>query len=397
MPLQIVQTKPNNYHFKTKDNQRVDIEHRNRQLVVTLHKWGEEASLEISLDMVLSDKHQFLENKIELENEAFKLRAYPIEARSTSDLYGDSEDMVQCHEGGVRFELVLKSKPSVNFFTIPIKAKNLRFSYQPFLTDEEIEAGHIRPLNVEGSYAVYHTTKKNNQYMTGKAFHICRPIAEDALGNKAWCKIEIDKKATCLTITIPQQFLDEATYPVTIDPDFGYTSTGGSTRAIGVSDAVYRAGSAWTMPASGETNYLRAYIGGPNVANCKAFINQKDSEGANSHGQIATKENLNCAAAAHWEEFTLTGASLIAESAYLLNIMAFYLGGIKETYAVYYDANGAVASYWESQASYASPESPWNVSPEATTLDYSIYVNYTKLAVKRGLFKGLFPRVIGKK
>ncbi|GAI09411.1 unnamed protein product, partial [marine sediment metagenome] len=210
--LKIIKDAPTRYHFKTKDDQWVAIEHKDRQLVLGLYKWGEEASLELSLDMVLSDKHQFLENKVELETPASKLRAYPIDARSTGELYGDSDDFTQCEDGGLRFELILKVKPPTNSFIVPIKSKNLRFSYQPFITEQDMADGTSRPLNVEGSYAVYHATKKNNQYMTGKAFHIYRPIAEDALGNKAWCSLLIDGyiDPKNLTIAAPQQFLDKA-------------------------------------------------------------------------------------------------------------------------------------------------------------------------------------------
>jgi len=193
--------------------------------------------------MALSDKRQFLENRVELETPEAKLKAYPIDTRSTGELYGDLENDIQCHDGGLRFELVLKVKPLVNSFTIPIKSKNLRFSKQPFLAQEDIDAGISCPLNVEGSYAVYHVSKKNNQYMTGKAFHIYRPIAEDAQGNKAWCALNIDGylDPKNLTITVPQQFLDEAVYPVSIDPDFGYTTIGGSLSNIAEGEPDYRA------------------------------------------------------------------------------------------------------------------------------------------------------------
>ncbi|GAI88470.1 unnamed protein product, partial [marine sediment metagenome] len=264
-----------------------------------------------------------LGNRVELDTPAAKLKAYPIGTRSTGEFYGDIKDDIQCEDGGLRFELILKKKPLINSFTIPIKSKNLRFSKQPFLTQEDIDAGASCPLNVEGSYAIYHATKKNNQYMTGKAFHIYRPIAEDVLGNKAWCSLHIDGylDPKNLTITIPQQFLDEATYPVTIDPDFGYTTIGSIESALADKSDQYRVGSAWTMPAAGMVaNYIRAYIGGSESFACKVFINQKDSGGENIHGQIATKENLDCSLNLHWEEFTLSGEALIQAVDYILNI-----------------------------------------------------------------------------
>lgn len=394
--LKITKDAPTRYHFKTKDDQRVAIEHKDRQLVLGLYKWGEEASLKMFLNMVLSDKHQFLENMVEIETPEAKMRVYPIDVRSTAEFYGDPDDMLQCTDGGLRFDLVLKAKPLVNSFTIPIKSKNLRFSYQPFLTEQDIAKGTIRPFNVEGSYAIYHISKKNNQYMTGKAFHIYRPIAEDALGNKSWCSIHIDAhiEPTSLTVTVPQQFLDEATYPVTIDPDFGYQSEGGTEEIIG-DDASTRVGSAWTMPAPGGTaNYIRAYVkceDDSTPSDCKVFINQKDSGGISTHGQIATKENLACGGAVHWEEFTLAGEALTEAVDYILNIMSD-ITAKGESYRILYDVNGTVSSYYEGQT-YADPENPWVNLHSAEPDDYSIYCNYSEAPVveKKHTFR-LHPR-----
>jgi len=369
----------------------VDIEYTDERLFVSLFKWGTETSLLMDLTAFPSTQHNFLEteNRIEIEKPDFLLRIYPIDTRTTGDFYGDSEDVIQCHDGGLRFELVLKKKrPAAgNSFTFPIVAKNLRFAYQPFLTQKDIDAGKSCPINVEGSYAVYHLTKKNNQYMTGKAFHIYRPIAEDALGNKAWCSIEIDAPVdpTSLTLTIPQQFLDDATYPITIDPDFGYTSIGGAFYGIATYDECSRRGSTWTMPAPGGTaNYLRAYLKeslAAEVCDVKAFINQQDSGGADIHGQIATQENDSCAVAPHWEEFTLADETLTEGVDYILNVMGNDADLTKgKVYSVAVDEDGAltVASYFEVQT-YAAPESPWTDAPDPPEIrDYSIYCNYTE-------------------
>ncbi len=389
MPLQIIQDAPNKYHFDTKDNHRVNIEHKNDDnIYLTLYKWGVEAFLQIVLDTVPVHNHTFPENKIEVENPDFLLRVYPIDTRTTGDLYGDTEDVIQCHDGGVRFELVLKKKrPAMsNSIIFPIVANNLRFSRQPFLTQQDIDAGIRCPINVEGSYAIYHISKKNNEYMTGKAFHLFRPIAEDALGVKVWCSIEIDAylNPTKLTVTIPQQFLDDATYPITIDPDFGFQNRGAGATILAQSGPTsVREGSAWTMPAGGGTaNWIKAYIGCENetdAVDCKAFINQKDSGGVGTHGQIATDEELACPAALHWEQFTLAGEALTGTVVYILNVLGdgSDITG-KDNYVIYRDVDGAtaIASYSEMNT-YGAPESPWVVAAEGTTADYSIYCNYT--------------------
>jgi hypothetical protein len=144
--------------------------------------------------------------------------------------YGIREDAGWEHfenEDGFEFNIIYDSKPDSNVEELSIQTKGLEFYFQPPLEKEERITGH-RPAHVVGSYAVYHESKQNNQYEAGKAFHIYRPIAEDSNGKKVWCDLSIDKINEKLFITIPQKFLDEALYPVTVDPTFGYSTIGAS-------------------------------------------------------------------------------------------------------------------------------------------------------------------------
>lgn len=311
--LKIFKDKKDKYHFKTKDNCHIDIEYKDKRLKFKLHKWGKEASIEVFLDMVEADTHTYKENKIEIEDSKKKIRVYPIDTFTTGELYGDSVDIVQCHDGGLRYDLKYFEKPPTNFYDESLVCKNTRWSKQPFLTQEDIEQGVTCPINVEGSYAIYHISRKNNQYMTGKMLHRYRPIAIDADGNKSWCDMEVDRHIdpTNMRITIPQQFLDDAKYPITVDPDFGVTGIGGTPWIFANFASLFstRRGNAFTMPAPGGTaNYIRVYmdgIGDINVS-CKAFINQKDSGGANIHGQIAVSAEIEVFTDVipGWEEFT---------------------------------------------------------------------------------------------
>ncbi len=127
-------------------------------------------------------------------------------------------------------DLILSKKPITNVFVYDIQTNGLNFYFQPELTEEELAAGCIRPENVINSYSVYHSAKSGNykfkngiekNYKTGKAFHIFRPKAFDAIDAQVWCELQINKEKGELTVTVPQEFLDTATYPVTIDPNFG--------------------------------------------------------------------------------------------------------------------------------------------------------------------------------
>ena len=148
-------------------------------------------------------------------------------------------------DGGYEFEWVLKKKPKSNVLRTTIQHKGLDFFYQPEINDAEAQAEmfkgdtrtlteikrEMRPENVVGSYAVYHSTKRDNivggmEYKTGKAFHIYRPHAVDAKGVQVWCELDITEGE--LTVTVPEDFLNKASYPVVVDPTFGYTSLGSS-------------------------------------------------------------------------------------------------------------------------------------------------------------------------
>src|SRR3990172_8790988 len=128
-------------------------------------------------------------------------------------------------DGGFEFEWVLPKKPASNVLTATIQTKGLSFFYQPPLTQEEIDEGAERPENVVRSYAVYHTTKggmndvAGMEYKVGKAFHIYRPEAIDATGKWVYGDLDItvnEDGTGMMTKTIPQGFLDNATYPVLI-------------------------------------------------------------------------------------------------------------------------------------------------------------------------------------
>jgi hypothetical protein len=168
--------------------------------------------------------------------------------------YELAADGEQLEEGGLEFEIVYKKKPKSNVVEFTIQTKGLDFFYQPPLTQAEIDRGDKQPENVVGSYAVYHKTKKNNRYKTGKAFHIYRPHVIDSDDNETWADLYVDVEAGTLEITVPQHFLDSAVYPVTVDPTLGYTSIGASNITYTNEIAV---GTKWTTP-SGDTGEGRS-------------------------------------------------------------------------------------------------------------------------------------------
>lgn len=117
------------------------------------------------------------------------------------------------------FITVLLIQPTSNRLIYSIQSKGLTFFKQLSIAGEVLPPGTTkqdRPVNVINSYAVFHASKRDNKYESGKAFHIFRPQAIDASGSKIWCNQNISLDGTKLVKIVPQSFLDTATYPVRI-------------------------------------------------------------------------------------------------------------------------------------------------------------------------------------
>jgi hypothetical protein len=173
---------------------------------------------------------------------------------------GNETDIWHIDENGhLKWDIKFAQKPPTNKLSWALThTEGLEFYYQPALTQEEIDKGNIRPDNVVGSYAVYCNQsghykdadgKTKINYRTGKLLHIYRPLCIDSKGNKEWAELLIEKGT--LTITIPQKYLDNAVYPVTLDPTFGNTTLGGSGDSTGGASRL--CGIATATPASSGT------------------------------------------------------------------------------------------------------------------------------------------------
>lgn len=197
-----------------------------------LKRWGEECYL------CVKPAGDITEVEVEVEEykvkSKYKVKQNGFELELESEFYALSPS-AQNELGSFELNIILAKKPPTNKLVFDIETQGLVFCYQPPLTQEEIDEGCERPDNVVGSYAVYHATKRDHilgqtNYMAGKAFHIYRPRIEDADGKWVWGVLDIDEQLGSLMVTIPQEFLDTANYPVrhAAGATFGYTSAGGS-------------------------------------------------------------------------------------------------------------------------------------------------------------------------
>lgn len=198
-----------------------------------LKKWGDECFIKVrypDFHPVSPIQH---EGKLKWKNTDKEVHLYPLEPR---EFIENRRTVRQLEQGGFEFEVILKKKPKTNKIVLNIETKGLKFYYQPELTQEEKDDGCRRPENVVGSYAVYHESKAGNyealggkNYKAGKFGMIYRPKITDAEGNWAWESQVIDVENGKITITIPQDFLDNAVYPISSKgTKFGWSTLGQS-------------------------------------------------------------------------------------------------------------------------------------------------------------------------
>jgi len=122
-------------------------------------------------------------------------------------------------DGAFEYDCILEKEPESNVVTLFIDgAENFDFFRQPDFVPDDF---------LKGSYAVYKKETLIGQG-TGKLCHIHRPLIIDARGRKVWGDLSVAGNE--LRITIPEQWLSEAKYPVVVDPTVGTTQIGSQNR-----------------------------------------------------------------------------------------------------------------------------------------------------------------------
>ena len=160
---------------------------------------------------------------------------------STATIESESFEMYINENGSFEFDITIneKSADGKYRFGFPFESEELTFYYQPELTEQEKGSPYFmeRPDSVVGSYAVYHSSKRDDyihadgteeRYGTGKVFHIFPAKAWDSFADTVKPKIEIDTLIDSIYVSVDSTWLANAVYPVTIDPEFGNNSSGTS-------------------------------------------------------------------------------------------------------------------------------------------------------------------------
>jgi len=426
--LKITDMGNNKYELKTLDNSVIKIgteKHSFSEPYINLTKWDGEVSLKIGIPFETGNAPQIIGDKLrystadkplakkslwqKISEKLFGVKVGDNQPKIDIDIYSRQPEKIketingkeyaftQNEQGGIEFDTILYEKPNTNQIIFPIETKGLRFLYQPPLNQEQQEAGltctettcydengtvtTFRPENVAGSYAVYHSGNPINyvggkEYKTGKAFHIYRPKVNDSAGNEIWGKLNIEAglfseglaEEGILSITIDQDWLDNAVYPVTIDPEFGYHANGLSVYNI------------W--------DYLYAYNytgGAGTISSFSAYYD--DSVGklhiilydASNRIDYGAERTINGGNALDWyTDNAVVGATISAQTYY----MGFYTDSGSDWY---YDTDDTGHNQYEAVAYSSPPPATWSKTQSTAHRKFSIYCTYTAWQPRPGL------------
>lgn len=326
--------------------------------------------------------------KIDSELETFASDTVKLSAKGENHIWHIDED------GNFKWDMRFDSKPSKNVFEWELlSSPAISFFYQPELTQEEIDKGMIRPPKVVGSYAVYcdkgyHCQDQSGQtivnYRTGKLCHIYRPLCTDALGVQSWADLLIVNGK--LSITIPQGFLDSASYPVTLDPTFGYTTAGGSQHNEGY-NRIHGIGGSYGVPGSaGSVTKISAHLKVNASTHCEWRAGLYDASGAawynDTSADLVSPQSDNAGditnTTAAWLDATFSTSASVTAKQYAVCI---YVNADNEfSYPVYISYDTTASVLWifktESYPTWPATLNILDIVNDGKIL--SIYATYTE-------------------
>ncbi len=274
--------------------------------------------------------------------------------------------------GYLKERIVLDRRPATNRWDFDLEAPaGSRFALQPALTPEEAERGARRPEAVVGSYALFGPGGE-------KLAHVLRPFAQDAAGRRTWLTLDLQMLSPTLArmaIWAPQTLLDDAVYPVVIDPTFGYTSIGGSQTS---NDANWLLAVGPYVPASDGTMTSLSIYGRWESTPGNVTMGLYNQSGGNPSQLVVDTAGVPLPQAAGW---TTAGADTPAA---ITGGASYYVAWNRATRQVcYYDYCDTVEGYQSQAYVDGALPSTWGGGPLSRPYRWSLYATYTQpLAAK---------------
>ena len=345
--------------------------------ILEINAWGEECSFTINLtpagyESITSVSRSVVNNRSRVECTA--------KDNTIISLY-------QLDDGSLEWQIQFETAPESNILKYPFNSRNLRFFYQ----DSVLFTGDVSvsgPDWVQGSYAVYHANRRHNykfihgndtliqEYSTGKAFHIKRPIIYDSRGESSWGRINIDTLAGIMSLEIPDTFLKNAVYPVIVDPTFGKSSVGAWSLTI----VNYRHTVLWNIgqAETGQGEITGGYIYCDVFGDLEGALQLKvhsyskgDELGSSKwHSSSATTDITDTTI--HWQECSISG-ELQAGKTYTASLQAY--NTINNKLRIYADVTGWGDVKYSDLTDWNVPDSLSGYSSKND--GFSAYVEYT--------------------
>lgn len=356
-------------------------------------------TIESGLSLINWEETEF---KIDLPTTSNDFRDNPRTGGNIiNNTFGNTrQQMYMVNNNTFEWEIILDERPESNYFLFNISLDNLTCYKQPPMniiypnrnsneTHGFDRNGKLIAVydseNIVNSFACYHNSSKNNEYMTGKAFHIYRIKVIDRSGHWVWGDMEIVQRQSSefgnnenyyLNITIPESFIGEAVYPITIDPTVGYTTCGATGTVSG--DEIHY--SNITMTESGTLTHMSSCAYSYTSPKVYHAIYSNTTAGPTT---LIEKETTGYTSAGwatgNWHTVSMAGTtSLTSGTKYWLAVVANETTGVPGSFR--YNAD-YVTYRWGGTAYEAGEAFPNTATPSFTNEDadyrYSVYANYT--------------------
>jgi hypothetical protein len=289
-----------------------------------------------------------------------------------SQKIGTETDEYYVRDGKLKWDIVFDSIPSKMDIVWDIDCSNeLTFVYQDSLENDLLEGridqfiynASYRADDVTGSYVVK-CGKEHNKYKTGTVLIILRPFVIDANGKIEWATLDIKNKK--LTITLPETFMDNAAYPVRLDPNFGYETQGGTSLNAGNTPFFTK----FTATGAGDVTSLTAYVMTTAATAFKFALYSApvaDIITLLSGSAEATESSYD-----DWRLIDIADYTITDSTVYALGLVSS-----DDDCTFYYDTGDAGQEGYDASGDYATA---WKDSCTCTfpsALKFSIYATYT--------------------
>jgi hypothetical protein len=268
-------------------------------------------------------------------------------------------------DGRLEYEIIFSKRPSSDVVTLDLDFPDgLSFWFQPPLTQDPVNVGAVRPDNVVNSYAAY-WKEENNKYTTGKFCHIYRPKLIDANKQEAWAKLDITDKV--MSITLDKVWMDNAAYPVVLDPEIGYSTKGASQYG---NNTIIRGNVTTTDGTGGDTTTFHCMVEGIGAnPGMKAAI--YETAGGSPQNQDLVEQVEWDVAVSDDENTPAAGSTLAANTSYLLA----YIPEETQT-KIFFDAAGGAAGWFQTGRTYGDEFADPSTIEDDDTAKFSLWCEY---------------------